>query len=353
MSGSWKKWAAVIVPNAPRVGPESSGRKFPAVACALLLAPATVCGAGETGTARFPLSDRGPFASLLGIPDGWTDPDGPKAELSWAMASNAMADQDGPELLLLDGETHTLTLRVQRRLGKRLSIGLALPWIAHSGGFLDSAIDSWHDVFGLSEGIRPALPQDDLQFVYARDGIERFRLDHNTSGIGDLHTSAALRLAGGGDGGQPMYLDLTADLDWPTGDPGRLSGNDGVDIAAGLRVGTPAGQGLGWSLGAGILWPGDLDLPLPAPAGQLFYYDASLAWSANQSVELLLQLQGRSGAFQGGLKMLGSSGMQLGAGAMWRVTPRYGLRVGVFEDVRTDTAPDFAAELSLLIRTAD
>lgn len=327
------------------MGPEP--RRLPHLLGAWLLLGASAAGAGVPA---LPLADRGPLNGLVGFPDGWVAPDEPAVEISWQIASNAMGQQAAEEYLLLDGETHALTLRLQRRLGERLALGIALPWIAHSGGFLDDPIDAWHDALGLSEGIRPDLPENDLRYAYGRDGHASFEVDHPTSGLGDLRSSAAWRL---GDPAAATALDLTADVEWPTGDARRLTGSGGIDVAAGLRVARAAKSGgrglerLGWSARAGLLWPGATDAPLPPPAGQVPYYDAALAWAATPSLDLIVQLDGHGRAFQSGLRMTGGNVLQLGAGFAWGFAGRYALRLAVFEDVRTDTTADFTVELAI------
>lgn len=346
----------MILPNAPLRGPAPSrpnrciGRYWQRALGAALLSGLAAGSAAGAEASRFPLGERGPFNALLGIPDGWTDLSGRRAELSWNIANHSVGERGGSEFLLLDGETHAVTLRMQQRLGERLSFGFELPWIAQSGGFLDPMIDSWHDAFGLSEGIRPSLPRNELQFVYGSGDSEQLRLDRNTSGLGDLHSAAVLRLAGAGNARNGLRLDLTADADWPTGDAARLTGNSGVDLAAGLRLSPGAASRFGWVLSAGVLWPGDVDLPLPPPSGRLLYYDVALAWAATQAVDLIIQVNGHSGAYQGGPDSLSGNTLQIGAGALWHFGSRYSLRFGVFEDLRTDTAPDFATELALLVR---
>ena len=203
-----------------------------------------------------------------------------------------------------------------------------MPWITHSGGFLDRTIDSWHEMFGLPEGIRPSLPTGDLQYVYMRDDVELFRLDSATQGLGDVRTSAALRLTGMDGTANGTLIDLTADVEWPTGDADQLTGSGGTDLAAGMRLARPVsrpsepGSRLGWAINGGLVWPGDVDLPLPPPSAQILYYDASLAWAATQSVDLVLQAQGHSGNYQSDLKMLGSAALQFGGGAIWHFTRR-------------------------------
>jgi hypothetical protein len=337
---------AVIVPKAPRMGPYlrrsrcSRGAMLAAAICVAQI----VSAADAAETRRFPLRDRGPFNGIVGIGDLWPDPDGPAVELSWDIASHAMAEQAGGETLILDGETHIVTLRVQRQFAGRASLAVELPWLTHGGGFMDDVIDAWHDAFGLAEGIRPSLPTGDLRYSHARGDVEVFRLDDTTSGIGDLRTSGAWRIAGGPAG---IALDLVAEIEWPTGDAGRLTGSGGTDVAAGLRLASRGGR-LGWSLGAGVAWPGEVDLPLPAAAGSVWYGDAALAWTAWPTFDVIVQAAGHGGAWESGLDALGGTALQFGGGFVWQLAPRYRLRFGVFEDIRTDTTPDFATELALV-----
>lgn len=336
----------MIVPNAACRGPYLRRARLvlaSLASAALVLATSAV----QASVTRFPLRDRAPFNAIIGVGDSWPDARTPFIELSWDIASHATSQHAGHETLLLDGETHALTLRVQRTLGPRLTLGLELPWVAHGGGFMDRVIDEWHDTFGFSEGIRPNLPTGDLRFSYARDGVEVFRMDDATSGIADVRTAASWRLSDGARG-RPAF-DLVAAIEWPTGSADRLTGSGGTDATLGLRLASPeeSMRAIAWSLGAGITWPGDVDLPLPEPAGQVRHYDAALAWRAWPAIELVLQAAGHSGGWRSGLETLGASALQFGGGIVWRIAPRWQARIGVFEDVRPDTTPDFASEITL------
>jgi hypothetical protein len=349
----------VILPKARRTGPEARATRLIPGVIALLTLAGTAWGAGEPSVPRFPLSDRGPFSAILGIPDGWTELAGPPAELSWHVANHAIAQESPEEILILDGETQTVTLRLQHRFAPRLSVGVEVPWIAHSGGFLDPIIDDWHDAFGFSGGIRPSVPTGDLRFIYARDEEELFNLDQRASGLGDVRTSAALCLAGGVNDAGRLLIELSADVEWPTGDARRLTGSGGTDLAAGIRVARPVvrplapGARLGWAISAGLAWPGDVDLPLPPASAQIPYYDAALAWAATPALDLVLQAQGHGGSYQSDLPALGAAALQLGGGVIWQFSRHYAIRFGIFEDIRTDTTPDFAAELALIFRRAN
>ena len=67
-------------------------------------------------------------------------------------------------------------------------VQLEVPWLEHSGGDLDSLIDDWHDLWGMSDGGRSDVPDDLLDYRYAtRDG--GFGLQDDASGLGDISVS--------------------------------------------------------------------------------------------------------------------------------------------------------------------
>lgn len=342
---------AVIVPKPGRAGPaRGRGRHRGLIVLLGMVAPVAMAGSDAGDSVRLPMTDRGPLNGVIGLPAGWTSAAMPAAEISWSVANNAVGQESNEESLLFDGETQALVLRAGRRVGKRLSLGLEVPWLSHSGGFLDRFIDAWHDGLGLDPGIRPTLPTGDLRYSYLRGGVQAVDLQHHASGLGDLTTSAAWALAGVDTGSSLPLVELTTDIQWGTGDAADLTGSGSTDIAAGLAVTAAARERLGWSLRAGMLWPGAVDAPLPAAAGQVYYYEGSLSWRLLPSLDLVLQALGHSGTWQSDLKMLGGHSLQLGAGGHWRFAEHFGLRFAVFEDLRVDSAPDFGLELALAYR---
>ncbi len=264
------------------------------------------------------------------------------------MASHAMSLKNGNESLFMDGETHTLTVRMQESFGKRTRIGIELPWISHSGGFMDSMIDGWHDFFGLPEGIRPAVPQDDLRFVYQIDGVESYRLDQRASGIGDIRLSMSYDLAQN----DFATVALAGSIKLPTGDLVKLTGSDSTDVSMGFGVSSPnAGvTRISWGIDFGVTWPGDIAIPGLEASDQVFYYSAAVSWRAFSSVDLLVQFSGYSAPYKSAIRALGQAGGQLGLGFDWRTSERYSVRFGIFEDIVVETAPDFGVEIGIRAR---
>jgi len=302
------------------------------------------------------MRNHAPFSALIGIPNRWPDGTDHSAELSWNTSNHSMLDvtDNSDEYLMLDGETQTLSARMQTRLSSKVQLGVDIPWLQHSGGYLDSVIDAWHDLFGLPEGIRPLTPNDQLNYVYEKNGVEVFQLDERKSGLGDIQIAMALDLGTIGDS-ESSYLGrvpwkLTFNLKLPTGEVEKLTGSGNVDVAAGVGIRSPGGARLDWWLDMGLVWPGDVDIVGLDSSGQIYYYDGAVAWRLLTNLDLLLQLAGHTALYQANVTMLGEPAMQLGVGAMWHVSDKFAMRFGFFEDLRAESAPDFGIELAFVFK---
>ncbi len=296
----------------------------------------------------FTMRSTSPFPGLISLPARWPDAEPRSFELSWNIASHSISQQSGNESLFMDGETHTLMARAQRSFGSRIRAGIEVPWIAQSGGFMDSMIDSWHGWFGLPEGIRPSIPRNDLKFVYLVDDQEVYRLDQRAAGLGDIRLSLSYDLIEY----EHAAITLVGGIKLPTGDGSKLTGSGSADYSTGLRVSSPPARSerYSWWLDFGIVRPGAVDIPGLQESQQILYYDLALAWKAFSAVSLLAQVSGYYAPYESSIKALGQAGMQLGLGADWQISKRYSLRFGIFEDIKVETAPDFGLELALGVR---
>ena len=90
--------------------------------------------------------------------------------LSADLSNEYHASQDGGSALLLDGETARYAITYRRRIGARLELGVELPLLHQSGGFMDSGIENWHDWFSLPNGGRNEAEQGHRHEDHGRDG---------------------------------------------------------------------------------------------------------------------------------------------------------------------------------------
>jgi len=319
----------------------------PIVALFVTLVAATTAAAQEPVATGFVMQNRSPFAAIIGVPGRWPDSSDNFAELSWNASSHAKAESSAGFGSLVDGETHALTARFQFPLWERFRIGLQLPYVSHSGGFLDSTIDTWHEIFGLNEGIRPQVGKDQLNYVLDRQSAEIYRLSDSTSGIGDVHVGLTADL--GTLARIPWRLSMNVKL--PTGDIDKLTGSGETDFAIGVGWRSPDGDGRWrWWLDAGVVLPGDVDIPTLETESRVYYYDGALTWRLANRLDVIAQLAGHSRLYAGDVADLGKTAAQLAIGGLWHMSPRLGLRFGIFEDVIAESAPDFGFEVSLLVR---
>jgi hypothetical protein len=105
-----------------------------------------------------------------------------------------------------------------------------------------------------------------------------------------------------------------------------------------------------WWLDLGMAWPGNVGIASLNAAGQVFYYDAAIAWRVHNRFDILAQMAGSSALYQSNIKMLGRPAAQIAIGGLWHILSNYGLRFGITEDIRSDTAPDFGFEITLIFK---
>ncbi|MEO0996970.1 MAG: DUF3187 family protein, partial [Pseudomonadota bacterium] len=176
------------VETAPR-----RGRRLLTVA--LLVAVWTDCHGGEVVPLTPPHGN--PFLQIFGLPaaerTALPPPGRVRAGLGFTQTNNADAAREPGEFIVLDGESYRLNLALRYGLSSDWSIGIDLPLVHHAGGFLDSPIREWHSLLGVSNSNR-AGEDDELSFVYERDGVRRFETSGTSTGIGDIQLSVQRRV---------------------------------------------------------------------------------------------------------------------------------------------------------------
>ena len=112
-----------------------------------------------------------PVTALYGVP-GHREA-APLTAGQWGMdlqgtVSNHFADASrGGTSVSFDGESTRIDLRLRYALSDRLELQVDLPWLRHQGGRLDGLIEDWHDVFGLPNGDRDTVDEDQLLYRYS------------------------------------------------------------------------------------------------------------------------------------------------------------------------------------------
>ncbi len=287
-----------------------------------------------------------PFTALLGVPR-WelaaAMGPGLRLRVNMDLANHLAASSTGAETVILDGETLRGTLAVRRALGAAWTVGLDLPYVRHSGGFLDSAIDAWHNLFGLPNGGRELRAEDLLQFELRRAGVAVNRLTQPQTGIGDVTLTAARLFGSAG-------LELHGRVKLSTGDAQRFTGSGGTDVSVMLiqqrpRLGPQRWHGYYW--GAGVVVLDQVDLSALVAEDYLLVGLAGSAFQLTPRVNLKAQLELHSAPFKAEVEELGDPSVQLSFGASIQLAPDVSLDLAISEDLLVNSAPDVVFHLGL------
>ena len=290
----------------------------------------------------FPIRNHNPFLQIFGLPAFQTgelvEPGRLEFGISYDMANDADDADRLTERLIIDVESQVLSLSARRRIGERFEFGIDVPYVRHSGGFLDSVIYNFHDAVGLSNSNRDG-PDNQFRLLFERQGQVLFDTDASTSGLGDIQISAAMRLG---------KATLRGAIKAPTGDPDKLTGSGATDLSLGLYGGGTTSlfdRDLAYSGFVGVLVLGDGDVMPELQRSTVPYGGAALRWQATPRFALATQLSVQGPYYDIDLDELGGSTFQLAFGADLRFE-RTLLRFAIIEDIAAGAAPDFALHLS-------
>lgn len=271
--------------------------------------------------------------------------------LTFDLASNYTASSTNSETILLDGESYRWTLATRYGLTDRLEVGIEIPWIVSSGGFLDSFIIDWHDMFGLPQGGRDTAPKNQLHYNYAQSGEQKLRLDSSSSGLGDIVLTGAMKLYEVKTAALHDALALRATVKLPTGDSDKLHGSGAlggtVSLCGSANHFTEWGAlGLFGSLGGMLTAKGDVLKDQQESAAA--FATLGLGIGPAPWISFKLQLNANTPLYKdSSLTELSKSAVMLVMGGALQLPGDYRLDIGVSEDIAVATAPDVAVHLGL------
>lgn len=270
-----------------------------------------------------------------------------RAYIDLDLASHAILARPGTEQIHLDGETLVATLGLRHALSERLQLGIDLPWVRHDEGALDDFISDWHNFFGLPDGDRNTLPDDELAIRYQRNGEELLNFERPADGLGDLRLRLAWQVARSGPSATALHLALKL----PSGDADRLTGSEGwgVDLALAHDhrfVLERAATAAIWA-GLGGSWLGDGEILVDQAVTWAANAWLGAGWSPLDWLAFKLQFDTRTPLYDSDLTELGSAALSVAMGGTLVVAERTYLDLYVGEDLAVNTAPDVTFHLGL------
>jgi len=311
---------------------------------------ATDCGAGPASEPLY-VKNLSPVTGMLGLPSQRQADTRARGDFSLAMhssvASHYVAEVGAAERVNLDGETARFALEARYGLAENWDIQLEVPWLKHSGGFLDSAIDSWHDLWGMSDGGRSDVAHDILDLRYF-DPSARFSLTDDASGVGDI----SLSLSHAFYRDENSALSAVVGYKFATGDEKKLLGSGEDDVFLALRFSGAhlANLPLNWHGQVGYLYAGSSDVLGSRQENDLWFAGLSLDWAIAGSFSLFAQLDVHAAPMASELTALGDEAIMGSLGGRWSFADNWLLDFGFIEDLQVETAPDITFQASIRYR---
>lgn len=313
---------------------------------------AALIASGCVGAGELPLSEPiwvenlSPVSGLISLPPQRSGvvPDGWRIDSHVAIANHFVVDGNTDQSLVLDGETTRLSLALEYGWRPNWSARVTLPWVGHDGGFLDSAIDGWHDFFGMDDGGRAGFPRDQIRYLRAGPG-EQFDLMEGRRGLGDIR----FELNHGFYRSSDRAASLTLGYKAASGSDDDFTGSSSSDVFATLRVsGAPQSTlPLSWHAQAGYTRAGESTLLGEGQRRGVWFAGLGLGWQFAGNWSVLAQFDSHAAPLHSPLDALGSASGLLSLGLRFQPSENWSVDVSFVEDIIVATAPDITFQASL------
>ncbi|MBC7983134.1 MAG: DUF3187 family protein, partial [Candidatus Obscuribacterales bacterium] len=196
---------------------------------------AALCVCPAAFSAPFNTTDQNPLLMGLGLPPPWSSriaahgSTSIDSTLNWS--TTAAVQASATENLTIDSETRDWRLSIEHAFTDRIALRLQVPYRSIGAGSLDGFIDNWHSFFGLPEGDRPLLADNQFAIRYRRNGLTTLNVVQPQSGLGDIRLDAGYQLLATTSSAMSLWLGVKL----PTSDDQSLA-SDSVDVSTGLAT---------------------------------------------------------------------------------------------------------------------
>jgi hypothetical protein len=298
-----------------------------------------------------PIRNHNPFLQVFGLPAFETAVAVASGEtavhVDFDMANHAEENSIAAESITIDGESYFLNLAARYGISDKVALGIDIPFVGHSGGFMDAPIENWHDLWGMSNSKRNG-PRNELEFRYDNPQAGSYELVSGGFGLGDIRLNAAMPLYKSTERGREAGVRIGLKL--PTGDENELRGSGAVDYSLavyGADDGVFGTQNVSASAVAGVLMLGTGDVLPEIQKDAVTFVGIAAVWRATESFGISTELYAQSAYYDSELEEIGAQSIQFAFGGFY-VFRSSGLRLSfalieeLFDDATTDVALQFS-----------
>ena len=207
--------------------------------------------------------------------------------------SSVFMMKDSPGWVVhLDLEMTELRLKYRREIADMVEVGVEVPILSFSSGFLDGPLESYHSAFGFSDYGRSTRPENAFLYEVKRNGSAVVKAEDGRAGLGDIRLSIKKELFKG----DPV-LSLKLDMELPTGSASKGFGSGSIDSGIALLADKRLGDKFNAHANVGVVFPGDLRAEKTIAMKDYFYAGAAIEAALWKNFSLLGQVLLQSSPF--------------------------------------------------------
>ena len=259
----------------------------------------------------------------------------------FSYSSVYMVHSSASWIVNLDMEVADLDLGYRKDIPGLFELGIEVPFLSFSSGFMDDFLRGYHSAFGFPDYGRSSRPENDFLYEVRYKGDPVIRGRDGRIGLGDIRLSAKREIWSG----DPL-VSLRAEVELPTGDASAGFGSGDFDTGLALLVNKRLGEKFMSYANIGAVFPGKLKAERDIDMGTFLYGGAAMEAGPWRGLSLLGQI-----LFQGSplprtsIPQVDRTAALLSFGARYSAQ-KNSLELCFTEDPNTAGAPDFTVNLT-------
>jgi hypothetical protein len=239
----------------------------------------------------------------------------------------------------IDLETAITDIQFKRLAGKETEIGLDIPIIRYGPGFMDGAIDTYHDLIGLHNAYgRNNRPRDQFLLQITHNGEIVIQGEPGKTAVGDMMVEVKQALY---NNRASTIISVQAFVNLPTGDPDAAFGSGRTNGGMAVLMNEMLRSDIMVYLNAGIGFINKLEALQEVKLGNYYYGGVGLELLYSKSLSLNAQMVIQSSPFpKSGIHFVDDPSLLGSFGGRYKVDALSSLGIAVTEDLDTAGAPD-------------
>lgn len=241
----------------------------------------------------------------------------------------------------LDMEVTELNLRLKKNIKDFLEVGVDIPIVSFSSGFMDGFINSYHETFGFPDYGRSSRPDNEFLYDLRRDGAPVVDGRGGRITIGDIRLSLKKPILYG-----DPAISIKGDLEFPTGDAKDGYGNGSIDAGIAILFDKNLGSKVKTYVNVGAVFPGDLKGHKTVDLREYLYGGAGIEAHLLKNFNVLVQVLMQGSPYpETDIAAIDRPAVLLSLGGRY-IFGKNSLELSFTEDTNTSGAPDFTLNFS-------